>query len=138
MAYIFKPTFGYLAAFPLASFAAGMIVHRGALQPAVLPAASLAKLILANAAALGAIFLPGVFYLWWNLNFVLGQSLSFTRAAQIGFLVFFPGEVIKIIGVILLYRALQPRLAATFRFSTDAPALKTTAPTPAETAPRPD
>jgi len=134
-AYIFKPTFGYLLGFPLASFTAGMIVHRGVKVPASMPPASLPQLILANTAALLVIFIPGVLYLWWNLNFVLGQALSLARAAQIGFLVFLPGDVIKIIGVILLYRALQPRLTATFRLSTNTPVSKTAAPTSAETAP---
>ena len=116
LAYIFRPTFGYLVGFPLASFIAGMIVHRGVKVPLRLPPAGVPQLILANAAALLAIFIPGVLYLWWNLNFVLGQSLALARAAQIGFLVFLPGDVVKIIGVILLYRALQPRLAATSIF----------------------
>lgn len=118
LAYIFKPTFGYLLGFPLASFAAGMIVHRDLKAPKSLPAAGVPQLILANAAALLAIFIPGVLYLWWNFNFVLGQPLAFTRAAQIGFLVFLPGEVIKITGVVLLYRALQPRLAIAFTGAT--------------------
>ncbi|MGH7600742.1 MAG: biotin transporter BioY [bacterium] len=138
LAYVFKPTFGYLLGYPLASFTAGMIVHRGALQPQVLPAASLARLILANLSALFAIFVPGVVYLWWNLNFVLGQAFSFASAFKVGFLVFLPGDVIKIAGVIWLYRALQPRLAATFRFSTNTPILETTTTIAAGTEPRPD
>lgn len=118
LAYIFKPTFGYLLGFPLASFTAGMIVHRDLKAPASLPSAGVPQLIFANVTALLAIFVPGVLYLWWNFNFVLGQQLAFTRAAQIGFLVFLPGDVIKIAGVILLYRALQPRLAVAFTGST--------------------
>lgn len=135
-AYVFKPTFGYLLGFPLASFTAGMIVHRRMKAPLGLPPASLPQLWLANVAALFAIFIPGVLYLWWNLNFVVGQSIAFSRAVQIGFLVFLPGAAIKIIGVIGLYRALQPRLAATFKFSIDTPTSRTAAPTSAETAPR--
>lgn len=118
LAYILKPTFGYLLGFPLASFIAGMIVHRGVKVPVSLPPAGVPQLILANAAAILVIFFPGVLYLWWNLNFVLGQSLPLARAAQIGFLVFLPGDVIKIVGVILLYRVLQRRLAVAFTGST--------------------
>ncbi|MCI0695910.1 biotin transporter BioY [candidate division KSB1 bacterium] len=138
LAYVFKPTFGYLLGYPLASFAAGMIVHRGTLRPTALPAASLARLILANLLALFAIFVPGVVYLWWNLNFVLGQTFSFANALKIGFLVFLPGDVIKIGGVILLYRALQPRLAATFTFSPNTPIVKTATPISAKTEPQSD
>lgn len=138
LAYVFKPTFGYLLGYPLASFTAGMIVHRGTLRPQVLPAASLARLILANVSALFAIFFPGVVYLWWNLNFVLGQAFSFANALKIGFLVFLPGDAIKIAGVILLYRALQPRLAATFTFSPNTPIVKTATPISAKTEPQSD
>jgi biotin transport system substrate-specific component len=116
LAYVFKPTFGYLLGYPLASFTAGMIVHRGVLQPQVLPAASLARLILANVSALFAIFVPGVVYLWWNLNFVLGQTFSFAIALKVGVLVFLPGDVIKIGGVVLLYRAIQRRVAGVLAF----------------------
>jgi biotin transport system substrate-specific component len=115
-AYVLKPTFGYLLGYPFASFMAGMIVHRGKLRPPVLPAASFTRLLLANLSALFAIFVPGVVYLWWNLNFVLGQALSFGRAFKVGFFVFLPGDVIKIAGVILLYRAIQPRLVGVFAF----------------------
>lgn len=125
LAYVFKPTFGYLLGYPLASFTAGVIVHRGVLRPTVLPAASLARLIMANLLALFAIFVPGVVYLWWNLNFVIGQTFSFASALKVGFLVFLPGDVIKIAGVILLYRALQRRLAGVATLSENQRASKT-------------
>jgi len=138
LAYIVKPTFGYLFGFPLASFTAGIIVHRGVKLPASLPLAGVPRLILANVAALLAIFIPGVLYLWWNTNFVVGKALALTHAVYVGFLVFLPGDAIKIIGVIWLYRALQPRLATTFKLSTNTPALKTATPISAETEPRSD
>lgn len=108
--YIFKPTFGYLLGFPLASFMAGMIVHWRTWLPHFLPPASIWRLLLANLAAVLAIFFPGVIYLWLSTNFFLGQSVSFTAALWSGFLIFLPGDMIKIAGVILLYRLLQPRL----------------------------
>jgi biotin transport system substrate-specific component len=93
-------------------------------------------LLLANGLALLAVFAPGVIYLWWNTNFVLGHTLEFARAVRLGFLVFLPGDIIKIIGVIWLYRALQPRLATIFRFPISAPSLRTTKTTAAETKPQ--
>ena len=122
VAYIFKPSFGYLAGFPVASFAAGLIAHRRFASPNVLPAISLARLVTANFTALLCIFIPGVFYLWLNLNFVLGQKLSPAQAISIGFLRFLFWDLIKITGVILLYRALQPRLTAVAKFAADVPA----------------
>jgi biotin transport system substrate-specific component len=125
LAYVLKPTFGYLCGFPVASFLAGAIVHRGAKLPVRVPEANWGRLLLANSLALLAVFAPGVTYLWWNTNFVLGQALEFAHAVRLGFLVFLPGDLIKIIGVIWLYRALQPRLATIFRLSINAPTSKT-------------
>jgi biotin transport system substrate-specific component len=136
LAYILKPSFGYLVGFPFASFTAGVIVHRGVAAPKILPNVGITRLILANAIALLVIFIPGVLYLWLNLNFMLGKSLSLVGAVYGGFLIFLPGDVLKIIGVILLYRALQPRLAVMFRLSINAPTLKTTTTTAAETESR--
>ncbi len=111
LAYIFKPTFGYLLGFPLASLTAGLVIHHRSWRPQALPGASIGRLALASGLALITIFLPGVLYLWWNINFVIGQPLSSTHALYTGFLVFLPGELVKMAGVIFLYRALQPRLA---------------------------
>lgn len=113
--YVFKPTFGYLLGFPLASFAAGIVVHHPSWRPDGLPAASVSRLILASLLALMAIFFPGVVYLWLSANFFLGKSLNFSVALWSGCLIFLPGDLIKITGIILLYRAIQPRLAGTFR-----------------------
>jgi biotin transport system substrate-specific component len=114
IAYLLKPSFGYLAGFPLASFVAGLIVHRSWLPLPALPAPHWVRLIAANFAALSCIFIPGVFYLWANFNFILGQKLSWPQAVAIGLLRFIFWDLLKIAGVILLYRALQPRLAAVY------------------------
>jgi len=132
LAYILQPSFGYLLGFPLASFIAGMIVHRGFSLSKVLPSVSVTRLIFANLAALLVIFIPGVLYLWFNLNFIVDKSLSFNGALYGGFLVFLPGDVIKMIGAILLYRALQPRLT----FSTNIPTEQTATPSMARTESR--
>jgi biotin transport system substrate-specific component len=114
--YMLNPKFGYLCGFPLASFAAGIIVHHDAWRhPNSLPEVGVARLILANLLALAAIFLPGVFYLWLSTNFILGKPLAFSMALWSGCLIFLPGDVIKITGIVLLYRAIQPRLAGSLR-----------------------
>jgi biotin transport system substrate-specific component len=110
--YLLRPTFGYLLSFPLASFGAGVVVHRHRWRPQGLPFVSSARLIMANLLALVLIFVPGVIYLWLNFNFILGQSLSLARAVQIGFLIFIPGDLLKIAGIVLLYRAVQPHLVS--------------------------
>jgi len=121
LAYVLKPSFGYLIGFPFASFIAGLIVHRRLHPSGFLPAVTLTRLLFANFAALFTIFLPGVFYLWLNFNFMLQQPLSLTHAIYLGFLRFVPGDLIKIAGVTLLYRALQPRLAVLFTPVAQAP-----------------
>ncbi len=110
VAYVFKPSFGYLLGFPFASFVAGIIVHRRLTFLNALPATHFWRLLGANLAALSAIFIPGILYLWFALNFIVGKTVSFGTAINIGFLTFLPGSFVKIAALILSYRVLQPRL----------------------------
>lgn len=109
-AYVLQPTFGYLLGFPIASFITGVLVHGRSWRGLQLPPLPTARLILAYAAGLAAIFTFGVVYLWLHANFVLGGSLTFQQALWAGCLVFLPGSVIKLIVLAMLYRVLQARL----------------------------
>lgn len=111
IAYVLHPSFGYLVGFPFASLVAGLIVHRRPALTNSLPAVHWARLLGANVAALLAIFIPGLFYLWFALNFIVDKAVSFAAACNIGFLVFLPGSLVKMAALIWLYRILQSRLA---------------------------
>jgi len=106
LGYIFKPTFGYLLGYPLASGIIGMLLHGGSVDCSI-KQVSTPRLIFAGALGLLAIFIPGVLALYWNLNFLAASPISWPAAVWSGFLIFIPGDVIKLAGAIAVYRVLQ-------------------------------
>lgn len=112
IAYVFKPSFGYLVGFPFASLVAGLVVHRRVAFANALPAVHWGRLVSANFVALLAIFIPGLLYLWFALNFIVDKTVSFATAFNMGFVAFLPGSLVKMAALIWLYRVLQSRLAA--------------------------
>jgi biotin transport system substrate-specific component len=73
--YIFEPSFGYLCGFVPAAFAAGFLAQRHTSYFPYLGAA---------AAATFLVYLPGIFWLYLILNYVLGQETSPTAALALG------------------------------------------------------
>lgn len=111
-AYVLQPTFGYLLGFPAASYFAGRMVHGTA--PAIEPFRPVKplRLFLIALLALMLVFIPGVVYLWFNLNYLAGGNLTIAQAFMLGAAVFLPGDVIKAAVLVALYRLLQQRFAA--------------------------
>jgi len=106
LAYIFKPTFGYLLGYPVASAAIGRYLH-GAHRECGVKDVATSRLIIAGVLGLMAIFIPGVFMLYMNLNFLAATPISWQAAVWSGFLIFIPGDVLKLTGAIAVYRMLQ-------------------------------
>lgn len=109
-AYVLQPTFGYLLGFPVASFIAGIMIHRNSARASFLPVAAWSQLILACALAVCALLTFGVFYLWLNTNWIIGKEMKLAHAIYAGAIIFLPAQAIKIFAACSLYRALQPRL----------------------------
>ncbi len=91
---IFHPTFGYLVSFPVASAVASLIVRRGKRQWAAGP--SWARLVVANGCAALLVLLVGATYLYFNLKLVAGKAISPGAALWSGFVLFVPGEALKV------------------------------------------
>ena len=108
-AYILEPSFGYLLGFPIASYLVGKLSKKGNHIGLPLFSISTRRLFFANALALLGLFIPGILYLWLNMNYILGVSLSFNKALWIGWIVFLPGDFIKLLLIVFLYRKLQAR-----------------------------
>jgi biotin transport system substrate-specific component len=89
--YILQPTFGYLAGFPVGAFVLGAWVERTKMSNGVL------KLYFAHLLALVVVFSIGVAYLYLNVNYILGKEMNMVYSVSSGFLVFIPGELVKII-----------------------------------------
>ncbi len=130
-AYVLQPTFGYLLGFPLASLVAGALIHRRPTQAPARSALGFSKLLLYNFIATIAIFVPGVLYLWWNTNHLIGTDLPFSRAVWVGAIIFLPADLLKIFAASYLYLKLQPRLSRMQSVSADTPSSATKEASPA-------
>jgi len=116
-AYVLKPTFGYLLGFPLAAFIAGTITY-GKNAPAGLlemrtHLGTLKPIRIAGAAAAGilAVFVLGIPYFFIIVHYFLELDRAFSALLVGGFLVFIPGDIIKITIILALVKiiALEPR-----------------------------
>jgi len=117
LAYLLKPTFGYLLGFPLAAFVVGITVHgrerflnpREAWQR--LAHVRVRTIYLAGILGMLCIFAPGVVYLYAISHFVLHIPVEFSKILISGLLIFVPGDLLKITAIFLLLRTLSTRYA---------------------------
>jgi biotin transport system substrate-specific component len=94
-AYVLQPTFGYLLAYPVAAYAVGFLVgkHRGASpQPP-----SFLKYCAASSVGILIILFFGGTVLYFNFKFLLHKPITLSTLFMSYFLVFIPGDIIKII-----------------------------------------
>ncbi len=88
LTYLFNPTFGFLLGFLISAPFLSFIFRRGKIH-------SLGKMILLSFGAVLLLYLPGLFYLWWSMTFLLGKPLSFYATLQIGFFPFIVFDLLK-------------------------------------------
>lgn len=94
--YIFQPTFGYLLAYPLAAFVIGYLVW-GKDRFSKRAPPPLSRILFSNVVGVAVIYAVGVFVLYFNLNYIIGKETSWGSAVWIGFVVFIPSSLIKIV-----------------------------------------
>jgi biotin transport system substrate-specific component len=87
IAYVFRPTFGYLIGFIFGAYITGFIIER-------LKVLSTGKIFLGILAGLAAIYAAGVFYLFLINNLYLGKDFSLWSAVYYGFLLCIGGDLI--------------------------------------------
>jgi biotin transport system substrate-specific component len=95
--YILQPTFGYLAAYPLGAVIAGLVRKIKPSKSRENKSAIFIRIILLNFLSILVIFIFGVIYLYYNLNYVAHSSITFGKALWIGFFVFIPMDILKIL-----------------------------------------
>lgn len=100
--YIFQPTFGYLAGFPVGAWIIGTFVER------LGESRGWGKILAVNCLGFLSIFTMGVVYLYINLNFLVGTTFSWVRAIWSGMLIFLPGEIVKMFLAVALVKRLGP------------------------------
>ncbi|MGM0471548.1 MAG: biotin transporter BioY [Bacillota bacterium] len=85
--YIFQPTFGYLVGFALGAYLVGRLIEK-LREPTII------KYFLVNLAGLAVIYIIGVGYLYFNMNFIVGKEFTLLNAIKIGFLTPIVGDLI--------------------------------------------
>jgi biotin transport system substrate-specific component len=86
--YFLQPSFGFLVGFIAGAYVIGRIAEKA--EKLSFPR-TLTALILGQA----AIYILGIAYLYFNLNFILHKPASIYITMKIGFLVFVPGDILK-------------------------------------------
>lgn len=86
--YIVNPTFGFIVAFIFGTALTGYITEK-------MKKVSIIKLFAASYAGLGIIYIIGVSYFYFIMNFYLGKQISVMSAIMTCFVVFIPGDICK-------------------------------------------
>ena len=88
--YILQPSFGFLVGFIPGAYIIGKAVEK---EWNPKPLRVLAALLLGQA----TIYLFGISYLYFNLNFIIHKPVPLSTTLKIGLLAFIPGDVVKTI-----------------------------------------
>lgn len=92
---IMMPSFGFIIGFIFASYIVGSIIHSD-------HNISSKKVFLASLLGTITIYIFGLPYMYYILNTIMGNNLSFQTIFKIGCLLFLPGDFIKLIIASLL------------------------------------
>ena len=109
--YIFQPTFGYIVGFAAGAFITGTIAHRDG-KPGV------RRLLAANFAGLGIVYLFGVTYYYLICNYYLSTPIGVWPLILHGFLLTVPGDIVLCIAGAILGRRLIPHIKSERKPST--------------------
>lgn len=102
LAYVFKPSFGYIIGFALAAYVAGKIVEERAFN--------YQTLILAATVGTLAIYAIGLPWYYVIMNYYLNTPLTVSALMMSGFVVFLPTTIIKGALAVVLAKRLMPVL----------------------------
>jgi biotin transport system substrate-specific component len=87
---LMKPSFGFIIGFLFASYIIGVIAHS-------YKGISRKKIWMGSLVGTIVVYLFGLPYMYYMLNIVMGQELSFGAIVQMGCLLFLPGDFAKFI-----------------------------------------
>ena len=99
-AYILVPSFGFILAFPLA----------GWLQSKIIKRTTITNFVLAGIAGIIVYYLIGLPYMYFILDFYLGQAINIMQLIKIGLVPFIVFDLIKVIAASFLAIELSKRL----------------------------
>jgi biotin transport system substrate-specific component len=101
--YFLMPSFGFLLGFIAGAYVIGRLVEG---EEKLSFPRTLAALLSGQA----AIYIFGLAYLYFNLNFILHKPTSISTTIKIGFLVFIPGDILKILVAALVLAPIRQRV----------------------------
>ncbi len=104
-AYILQPSFGFLLGFCAGAYAIGTIVEMGSKL-------TTSRTFLALIVGQAVIYLLGISYFYFNVNFILNKPMSFSTVLKIGFLVFLPGDILKTAIAALVVMPIRQRFSS--------------------------
>ena len=104
LSYLLQPSFGFLLGLIPSAWVMGKLTEGEAKLP---------RVVLACLVGLGVLYLVGLPYMYLILNVYLGKGLSAWTVAQIGMLVYLPGDALKIAATAAVYRPLRKALGPT-------------------------
>lgn len=85
---LLKPSFGFAIGFVVAAYIVGKIAHDNS---------NFKKVLLASAVGSLVIYLFGLPYMYFILNFVMEMDLNFAAVFKMGCLLFIPGDLAKLL-----------------------------------------
>ncbi|NLY76921.1 MAG: biotin transporter BioY [Tissierellia bacterium] len=88
--HIFKPSFGFLIGFIIASYVVGKMTYKRA-------SLGFKRIFIASLLGTFIIYLIGIPYMYFIFNYVVGKELGLLTVLKIGCLIFIPGDIIKAI-----------------------------------------
>ena len=101
--YVLKPTFGYLIGFAVGTFVTGRMIERAR-------ELTLGRLLAANFAGLGLVYLLGMVWCYIISNYVLGTPLGIWPLFLYCFLLAVPGDICLCVLAAILTKRLRPVL----------------------------
>ncbi|NLY44657.1 MAG: biotin transporter BioY [Tissierella sp.] len=98
---LLKPSFGFAIGFVFASYMAGIITRNNY---------SLRKMFLGSTMGSVVIYIFGLPYMYYILNFVMDMDLTFAAVFRMGCLLFIPGDLAKLVLANLVTKKTLPLL----------------------------
>ncbi|MEE4312025.1 MAG: biotin transporter BioY [candidate division KSB1 bacterium] len=102
--YVVQPTFGYLLGYPIAAYLSGRLVTNAIANE---KRYIFTRVYLSNVLGIFLILGSGALYLFMNMRFLVGKSINFASVFWSGFIVFLPGELLKILLVTIIVMKLN-------------------------------
>ncbi|MFC1564623.1 biotin transporter BioY [candidate division KSB1 bacterium] len=95
LGYVYQPTFGFLASYPVAAFVCGLLT-KSLIKDTLNNRSVILKYILIYSAGTFIVFFIGLAYLAFQTEYIAGKEIEFYPFIRSGFIIFIPTSLVKI------------------------------------------